>query len=243
MTATDYDTPELVDVLEEAISSRLLDVHVALPARVVSYDAAQQTVSVELGVHRVLETDEGEPVAEKLPILQNVPVSFHRVASGFLSLPIAADDPGLVIFCESSIDQWRAKGTPTPPGDRRRHSLTGGVFVPGLTPNGEELTDPGLATAVAVGETGGAQVRITGGEVRATSGGAADASDFVALAQAVLDRLQDLSDRIAVFERVFAAWTPVAMDGGAALKTAYGADPGTPGPAPSSVASSNLKAD
>ena len=240
---TDYDTPDLAEVIEDALESRLLDVHVALPGKVVSYDVATQTAQIELGVHRVLETDAGAPVAEKLPILESVPVAFPRTAGSFLSFPVAAGDPGLVVFAEQSIDQWRSKGDPTAPGDRRRHSLTGGVFLPGLPPSALALGDPGLDSSTALGDAGGAQIRIASAIVHATSAGAATAANFVALENLVTDELQALSDRIAVFERVFADWTPVAQDGGAALKTEYEADPGTPGAAPGSVASSNLKAD
>jgi len=240
---TDFDTPDLAEVIDDALESRLLDLHVALPGRVQSYDAATQTAQIELGVHRVLVTEDGDPVPETLPILESVPVAFPRAAGAFLSFPITTGDPGLVVFAEQSIDQWRSKGTPTQPGDRRRHSLTGGVFVPGLVPNDLALDDPGLDTATALGTVAGVQLRLTSALAEVTTGGAAAAADFVALATNVTTELQALSDRIAVFERVFAAWTPVPNDGGAALKTAYGADPGTPGAAPGSVASSNLKAD
>lgn len=230
---TDYVTPELSEMIADAIESALLDVHVALPGRVQSYDVATQTARVELGVHRRLETDTGEPVAETLPVLENVPVQFPRVAGGFLSFPITAGDPGLVVFCEASIDQWRSKGTPSDPGDVRRHSLTGGVFVPGLAPNALALTDPGLGSQIALGDVGGAQVRIGGGLVQATSGGSDSAADFVALAlktKAALD----------FWATLFDGWTPLANDGGAALKTAWtSAKAGYD----TAVASSNLKAD
>lgn len=71
--------------------------------------------------------------------------------------------------------------------------------------------------------------------------GERNAADWVALKSLVEAELQKLSDRVAVFERTFAAWTPVAMDGGAALKTAYEADPGTPGAAPGNVGSTKVK--
>ena len=234
---TDYDTPELSEVIADALESRLLDVHVALPGRVLKYDVATQTVQIELGVHRMLETDEGAPVAEPLPVLENIPVAFPRVATGFLSFPVAAGDPGLVVFCETSIDQWRSKGTPTQPGDRRRHSLTGGVFVPGLAPNALALGDPGLASDVALGVVGGAQVRIKSATVEATSGGAATAADFVAMAGKVLTELQAIKT---AFDSHTHVTTAVVGGGGA---PGVISPPAVPMPAPNAVPSSNLKAN
>lgn len=231
---TDYDTPDLAEVIEEALESRLLDVHVALPGRVVTYDASTQTAQIELGVHRVLTTEDGAPVPETLPLLENVPVAFPRAAGSFLSFPLAAGDPGLVIFAEQSLDQWRSKGTPTPPGDRRRHSLTGGVFVPGLSPNALALSDPGLDTATALGTVGGIQLRMGAAAAEVTSGGAASAADFVALAQKVLTELQAIKT---AFDGHTHAYNP--GPGGAAPT----APPANPMPAPGSVASTNLKAD
>lgn len=62
------------------------------------------------------------------------------------------------------------------------------------------------------------------------------ASDFVAMA-AKVDTLW------ATLWKVFNEWIPVSQDGGAALKTAFLAVGAFPAPGPSTVASTNLKAD
>ncbi len=71
--------------------------------------------------------------------------------------------------------------------------------------------------------------------------GEKDPGDAVAVASLTAAELQALSDRLAVFERIFATWVPVATDGGAALKTLHSADPGTPGATPGNVASTIAK--
>lgn len=231
---TDYDTPDLAEVIEDAIESRLLDVHVALPGRVRTYDAAAQTAQIELGVRRVLETDAGAPVAESMPILENVPVAFPRGFNAFLTFPLYDSEIGgaygLVVFPEASIDQWRAKGEPTAPGDRRRHSLTGAVFYPGLVPAAQALTDPDLDTVTTLGYIGGAQVRIASGAVHITSNGASSAAQAVALANLVLAELQ------AIKTSFDAHVHPDPLAGVTGVPT-------VPLGAPGSVASSNLKAD
>lgn len=232
---TDFATPADAEVIEDAITSRLIDVHVSLPGIVQSYDAALQTATIELGVRRVLETDAGAQVTETLPLLENVPVAFARTASFFVSFPLTSGDAGLVVFSEASIDQWRSKGAPSSPGDARRHSLTGGVFYPGLVPNAQALADPGIESDMAMGKVGDAQMRFRGSTVEVTSGGSDAAVDFVAMAAKVQSTLEAMLD-------IFSGGVPVPNDGGAALQTKWAADAAVI-KAALDLASTNLKAD
>ncbi len=132
-------TPSEASVLEDAIASALIDVHVMLPGKVQSYDATTRTADIELQLKRTLPTDETVFTTETMPILPGVPVSFPTGGGMGLTLPLKSGDTGMVVFSEQSIDQWRALNSVTSPGEPGRHTLTGGVFVPGL-----------LATALAV---------------------------------------------------------------------------------------------
>ncbi len=127
-------TPTEAEMIEAAITSALIDVHVSLPGKIESYDALTQTATVQLQVKRVLPKAGGGFVTEDLPVLENVPVQFPRTKKFIVTLPIESGDYGLVVFSEMSIDQWRSKGENTSPGDIGRHTLTGGVFQPGLSP-------------------------------------------------------------------------------------------------------------
>ncbi len=127
-------TPTEAEMIEAAIASALIDVHVSLPGKIESYDALTQTATVQLQVKRVLPKTGGGFVTEDLPVLENVPVQFPRTKKFVITFPIETGDYGLVVFNEMSIDQWRSKGENTSPGDIGRHTLTGGVFQPGLSP-------------------------------------------------------------------------------------------------------------
>ena len=178
-------TPELAEVISEALESRLIDVHVALPGSVQAYDSSTQTADIELQVKRMLPDGEGGYSSESLPVLKNIPVAFPRGADFFVSFPLPAGSTGLVVFSESSLDQWRSVGAEVSPGDIGRHTLTGGVFMPGLVPNAEAITDPGIGTDAAFGKVSGPQVRARASTVEVTTGGAASASDFVAMSAKV----------------------------------------------------------
>ncbi len=149
-------------MLFEIIESHMIDVHVALPGCVQSYDPETQTATIQLQVKRTLPKGDGTYVTESLPVLENVPVEFMRSKSFAVTVPIAAGDYGLVVFSEMSIDQWRSKGTDTTPADIGRHTLTGGVFRPGLNPNASKLADAAHPTNMVVGLDGNnAQIHIT----------------------------------------------------------------------------------
>jgi len=160
-------TPTDAEMLEAILASALIDVHVALPAQIQSYDSIFQTATVQLQLKRVLPSSGAAPfVTESLPVLENVPVQFPRTNSFMITLPIEKGDYGLVVFSEMSLDQWRSKGADTSPGDIGRHTLTGGVFQPGLMPVKETIL-PKLAGGTDIGDDlvlgliGGTVLRIT----------------------------------------------------------------------------------
>ena len=233
-------TPTDAEVIVAAIESALLDVHVMLPGRVAKYNSATQTATVELQVKRVLP--QGNRFAtEDLPVLENVPVAFMRTNEFMITVPVKEGTTGMVIFSEMSLDQWRSKGTNTSPGDIGRHTLTGGVFQPGLSPVAQTILPATLGgddigEDLVMGSIGGGQLRVKpSGTVEAVAGGTGgqSADGFVSMALKTKAGLQTIVDAI----------TNAATggsDGGAAYKTnmiALLTDP------VASVASSNLKAN
>lgn len=119
--------PTLSKLLQNAISSYLIDVHTALPAKIESYKngKAEVTLCLQRKVNDELIT---------LPKLVDVPVMFPRTNGGksFLSMPIKKGDTGLVIFTERSIDRWKVGGGIVDPKDTRKFDLSDAVFIAGL---------------------------------------------------------------------------------------------------------------
>ncbi len=228
-------TPTDADMIAAAIDSAMIDVHVALPGQVQSYNAVTQTATVELQVQRVLPQGVNF-VTESLPVLENVPVMFPRTNAFMLTFPIAEGDYGLVVFNEMSIDQWRSKGDNTSPGDIGRHTLTGGVFQPGLMPLSETVVLDDIADDVVLGNVNGGQIRVkSSGTVEAVAGGVGggSADDFVAMAGQVLTMLTRLETHANAHVHTGVTTGPGSSGPAAAPVT----------PAVAAVASSNLKAD
>lgn len=197
------DSPSLATVIREAISSRLIDVHTAMPGRVENYNETDQTADIQPQAKRVIRRADGERIAETLPVIPCVPVQWPRGGGFFVSLPLAIGDFGMLIFNEYSIDRWRSQGEQVDPADERRHGLSGAVFVPGVHPAAKPIGDAS-ATRLVIGKDGGTGIDMDAAAIRL---GKAAATEGIGL-----------GDVIQTFIDVFFAWIPVATDGGAKLK-------------------------
>jgi hypothetical protein len=193
--------PTLAEIVRLALESRLLDLHVALPCRVESYDATTQTIEALPMVRRAITDTSGETQHEDLPTLPNVPVLFPRSAAFSASWPLAPGDFVLVVFCSSAIGNWRESGDIADPGDLRRHDLSHAVAIPGIGPKGSTI--PTSPTA--------AVLEVTAPATHVAVGAAA--TDFAALASKVEGIVGALAAEILNA-------TAVPNDGGAAIQTA-----------------------
>lgn len=131
------------ELLDEHFDYRMADVHTALPAKVLSYDASTQTADLRPQISRYIAPDddeeaEGARTAEALPDLYKVPVAFPRGGGFHMTFPLAAGDFVLVICSEEPTIAWRAKGREVEPGLDDRHGLNGCFAIPAGYPD----TDP-----------------------------------------------------------------------------------------------------
>lgn len=172
--------PTTEELIRAWIEHHLTDVHVARPARVQAYDAATQTADLVPLVRGAVELPDGTIAHEDLPVLPCVPVLWPRTGDHFIAFALQPGDTGLVVFCDAAIGHWRAStdGGVTDPGDLTRHSLSHGVFVPGLFHRAGKLAnapnpDAAGAPRLVVGSDEGSGTRVTlyaSGDVKITRG-------------------------------------------------------------------------
>lgn len=199
----DTDSPDLVDVLRAALAAGLGRVRVAIPAKVVSYDAAKQTITAQVVIRsRYLDADGAEVAYLPAPVA-NVPVDFPSGGGYAITWPLNAGDPVVLVVCDRSVDEWKttAQGDNTP-AVPRRFDLTDAIAIPG----GRSPASPLGATSV-----GDAMV-VTLPTSKSLLVGADTATDGVARSSITDADLNALKD-------AFDAWTPALHDGGTALKT------------------------
>lgn len=126
------ETIEEAELLDAFIASAQTELRTITPARVVSYDAAKRTVTVE-PLHFIARPDgDGNFIATAAPQLKDIPVRFYKTRAFAITFPIAAGDCGSLVCCDRNIGRWRASGNAGDPGDRGMHTLDGAYFDPGL---------------------------------------------------------------------------------------------------------------
>ncbi len=218
----------LADLFTEVLDAHRAQIFTALPGAVVGYDATEQTADVQPQVQdHTLDTD-GAVVARRFPVLPRVPVMRLTGGGFFAGAPVAVGDTGLLVFCTLPIDRWRSTGQETAPNDTRRHSVTSAVFVPGLLTALSQVPELAANADLVLGRSGGSVLRIKPDDSVEIGH---NPTDYAALA-AKVDTL------FTTFYTLFSGWTPVALDGGLALKTAFTAAFPTP---PASVAAAQVK--
>jgi len=196
-------TPEQAQIIRDAIDDALLDVHVALPGKVQSYNAATKTATIQIQLKRQIENTSGTFSTEDMPVLSNVPVKFFQVGSFLLRMPVNEGDTGLIHFVEQNFGQWRATGKLCEPDDIGRHGLSGAVFVPGLVTDADAAkVVEDTQTGAVFGNIGGLQIVVEPSEVNikdaispSLKNGPVAMADFVdALFQALNSVLSAVSD-------------------------------------------------
>jgi hypothetical protein len=135
------DTPTLREVLRNAARRALANVHVSIPAKVVTYDAEEQTVSARPLIEQEYFDEEGTRQTIELPIITRIPVVFPQAGGYRITFPIAVDDVVMLLFSEASIDKWMVTGGTVDPLDGRRHDINDAVAIPGLNPITSALQD------------------------------------------------------------------------------------------------------
>lgn len=115
------------ELLEQAKNNAMMDVRVSMPARIVSFDPATKTASVEIGLKMVNADD----TQSDYPPLVDCPCLFTRGGGFHLVHPYKAGDKGIVLFSDRCFDGWFQAGQVAPPMDFRVHSMSDAYFIGG----------------------------------------------------------------------------------------------------------------
>lgn len=159
-------TPSLPTVLATVLERALTRARVCLPGKVISYNAAQQSVDVQPVIRELFEDEEGENLYETLPVIPGVPVAFPSGGGFRVTFPIQPGDHVTLIFADRSIDSWLAQGGILNPTPGRSHDLADAIAIPGIRTFKTPLQGAS-ATTMSVGSDTGASIEFTGSEIQA----------------------------------------------------------------------------
>lgn len=126
----------LENLLTRIMSDVKSDIRVALPAKVVSFDATKQTISCIPTVRELVNLN-GKVEYKDLPVLEDVPIVMPRAGNWIITLPVKPGDECMVIFQDLCIDGWWFRGDIQNWNDLRRHDLSDAIaiFSPWSQPN------------------------------------------------------------------------------------------------------------
>lgn len=108
----------------------LCELRVAAPGIIQSFDAAKQTVSVQLTVlENINNAQTLVPTSVQIPILSDVPLVLPRAGGFVVTLPVKVGDECLVIFGDNDYGAWWFSGGSQAQVTRRRHDLSDGFAI------------------------------------------------------------------------------------------------------------------
>lgn len=189
-------SPEPQEVLRTAIEYYLRDLHVALPGRIESYDVATQKADVKPLVQRLVPTEDGEELAESLPVIPAVPVVFPRAGGFFISMPVKKGDFCLLVFCSYPIDKYKAgNGQDASPEEFDMHDISDAVALMGFAPFGSAIPDADPENVV-IGVEGGVQIHVASDKIALGSKDASEQVPIDSKVQAELDKIKTELDKV-----------------------------------------------
>jgi len=174
----------LTQVIQAATQANQDELHTITIGRVLTYYPTDLTADIEVCIARPLQSANEEVVYEPLGTLPKVPVQFPRTKKYSIVFPLEAGDTVVLLFCETSIAEWRMGAKTGEPADTRRHSIGYPIAIPGLFPDLEPATNATTTPGAMVlgSETSAtSKVEITASGIFLGHG----ASDFIALSSKV----------------------------------------------------------
>lgn len=125
----------MTNMVENAISYHLEDLHTLLPARIVEIDYKTRKVSVQPSIKKKKRDGDNDAKGlQDMAIIQNIPLIVPASKLAIISIPAKVGDEVLVGFFERSVDTYLFSdgATPVDPKDYRRHDYNDAVAVVGL---------------------------------------------------------------------------------------------------------------
>lgn len=125
------ETPTIAQAVRAAVTAGVAGIRKIMPGIVVSYNATTRRASIQPALMDGVINERGERVAEKLPVVNEVPILFPGGRGGMRVVwPLVKGDTVMLAFSDGSLDRWLHKGGVVDPEDDRKHSLSDAFAFP-----------------------------------------------------------------------------------------------------------------
>jgi len=122
------ERPSFLAAILASIDSRVNSVHTCLPGSIEKYDHTKCKADVK----PLIKQANKDGTYTDFPVIPDVPVIFPRTQEMILHFPLRRNDTVLLLFCESSIDNWVSKGSNSIPNTTRKFNISDAFAIPGL---------------------------------------------------------------------------------------------------------------
>lgn len=183
------DTTEVLESLADDIQSRI---RTAIPVKP-TQTSDGHTISLQPLTMLTRRKADGSMEKTALPVLSDVPINHHGGGGITTTHAHTPSDEGVYLVADRAIDAWHQNGGEQGAVDARMHSLSDGVYIPGLrsdprklkgvstnstqtrTDDKQTLHDVSHTAVTAIRETAAHQVN--GAAVQSEKGGSQHAVD------------------------------------------------------------------
>lgn len=159
-----------------------IDLRVACPGIILSFDPIEQTVKVQLSLRENVSNSEYEKKWQQIPPLLDVPIIIPRAGGYCITMPIQPGDECLVIFADMCIDAWWEHGGIQNQMDKsmRRHDLSDGFAILGPWSQPRVIKNYSTDSCQIRNEEGTACIELKGNDINMKAGNVKiDASQII----------------------------------------------------------------
>lgn len=125
-TSLNERSPNMLQIIKDAIRGELASLWTSLPCEVESYNPDTVTITAQPTIKIPVRNIEGKVELVQLPLLMDVPVMFPCAGGFTITHPIKKGDECFVSFASRNIDIWWQSGGIQNPFDTRKHDLSDG---------------------------------------------------------------------------------------------------------------------
>lgn len=154
------DDPE--EQIRAAIEQHMSRTWTSAMGRVVSYDAAKQTASIQLTVKSFVKGEDGKRKAIDIPVLQDVPVQFPGSGGQTMTFPVKAGDEVMVNFMSRASDAQQQSGGDQNPTDASVNSLSHPRAILGFKSAPKALSNVSTSATEIRSDDGNTKISLSG---------------------------------------------------------------------------------
>ena len=135
--------PDLTEVLNELKNEIFANMNCIQIGKIQTVNS-NQTVEIQIQVKRRIS---GDKISD-YPLLVDCPYFVLSGGGAYIDMPIKKGDPCIILFNDRNIDNWWSTENIKEPADRRKHNLSDGIALVGISSNVNFLDNDGTFVRV-----------------------------------------------------------------------------------------------